>query len=215
MPVMEIEIELSDPLKHLFDMLPPIDQLPHVQTLTAAKHALINDVQHELANLPHMHRDLNDILTTIGQPVVAKLRQIKPNIKEQFDDKLSWKTYFMVGMISFCLNIIFNATLAWISHRFSHVHKRFPFRATIDGTHIKTKPICAVSPADYAFLRAHPTHPLLRKSLVVPYESPNEDKDTTELTQQPHIQHSQYNDLLREVHRIHDATLEPLGSVSL
>ena len=99
----KIDIELADPLKHLFNKLPDLSELPHISTMTEARQQIIEQVQLQMASIPEYHRKSIHKLDEISMPILLDMKTIKPSLRNEFSSSRTWKMSIGIGMVSFLI----------------------------------------------------------------------------------------------------------------
>ena len=139
-PALRIDVQLPDPIAHLFTKLPTLEDMPHIPTIEAARFHLIEDVEIALATVPESKRKNLEELDKIADPIIFRMTQLRPNLQSKFDDAVDFKLYITVAVLSFCFSILFHVLLGYLQLKLIRVHKKFPFRLTLKGKKIKTLP---------------------------------------------------------------------------
>ena len=93
-----IDVNLTDPLQHLFSKIPSLNEMPHISTLTQAREQVIEKVQLELANVRDYHRKSFDRLDEITEPIIGNM---KKTLRNRFTDSSTWKITIAIGVPSF------------------------------------------------------------------------------------------------------------------
>ena len=76
-----IDVNLTDPLKHLFSKVPALNEMPHISTLTQAREQVIEKVQIELANVPEYHRKSFHRLNELTEPITGDIKTIRQSLE--------------------------------------------------------------------------------------------------------------------------------------
>ena len=87
-----VKIELGDPLKHLFNKLPDLSELPHISTMTEARQQIIEQVQLQMASIPEYHRKSINKLDEISLLKILGMKTIRPSLRNEFSSSRTWKS---------------------------------------------------------------------------------------------------------------------------
>ena len=198
-PKLRIDVKLPDPLSTMFSLLPPLEELPHFSSMTEAKKQLLIEAQPQLQYLP-MTRS-NEAVRQIAEPIIRKLTIMKPKFSEKFEQYIPWKMSLLFGFLSFLFSICLHLGYSQLLHKWSKLHRRFPFRITHEGRKIKTKPVQVVSMHDYEYLQDHPEHPLHKCSLILPVEMTGQNLEST-TDEQPAVPKNPYTFLRSYIRKL-------------
>ena len=113
----KFDIELDDPLKHLFDKLPDLSELPHISTMTKARQQIIEQVQLQIASIPEYHRKSINKLDEISLPIVLEMKTIKRSLLKEFSSSCTWKMSIGTEMVSFLISLTLHTGLSYFLHK--------------------------------------------------------------------------------------------------
>lgn len=168
-----LDIKLSDPLQHLFSLLPPLDELPNHPSLDIAREQLVGEVQLKLARVTLDGSP--DQLNKVAEPILKRYKALRPHLETKFKSLMDWKASLILGITSFFLSTFLHLTTTYLYQKFRKVHTSFPFTAVFGGRKVSTRPVVLVTADDYIFLSANPNHPILKHSCVLPMDTPTTD----------------------------------------
>ena len=173
LPAIRLDVKLPDPLAGIFEMIPPLEELPHFSSVAEAQQKVFEDIQPKFHFLETNSPD-KETIRKLAAPIVSRLRHMKPEFDEKFGQFIPWKWSLCFGLLSFLVSVLLHWGYTHLMHKWMKIHKRFPFRTLHEGKKIKTLPVSAVKMEDYEFLQAHPEHPLHKCALVLPLEIQND-----------------------------------------
>ena len=75
-----IDVNLTDPLQHLFSKIPSLNEMPHISTITQAREQMIEKVQLKLATVPDYHRKSFQKLDKLTEPIILDMTTIRPSL---------------------------------------------------------------------------------------------------------------------------------------
>ena len=172
-PPVRLDFKLPDPLSTIFELVPPLDDLPSFSSRTEAQTRLLDQVQPLFTKIDP-RKSSNETIMKIAKPIMSKLRAFQPKLENRLEQYIPWKLSILFGFVSFIVSLLLHFTYSHLLHKWAKIHRRFPFRITHEGRRIKTKPVQVVSMNDYEYLQEHPEHPLHKCSLVLPVEIRND-----------------------------------------
>ena len=179
LPSIRLDVTLPDPLANIFELIPPLEELPHFSSIAEAQQQVFDDIQPKFQFLETSAPD-REALHKLAAPIVSKLRHMKPEFDAKFGQYIPWKWSLCFGLLSFFISIALHWGYSHLIHKWIKIHKRFPFRTLHEGRKIKTLPVSVVKPEDYEFLQAHPEHPLHKCALVLPLEIQSDFSETAD-----------------------------------
>ena len=182
-PPVRLDFKLPDPLSTIFELVPPLDDLPSFSSRTEAQTRLLDQVQPLFTKIDP-RKSSNEKIMKIAKPIMSKLRAFQPKLENRLEQYIPWKLSILFGFVSFIVSLLLHLTYSHLLHKWAKIHRRFPFRITHEGRRIKTKPVQVVSVHDYEYLQEHPEHPLHKCSLVLPVEIRN-DFNNSDITNNP------------------------------
>ena len=162
----KIGIELADPLKHLFNKLPDLSELPHISTMTEARQQIIEQVQLQMASIPEYHRKSIHKLDEISMPILLDMKTIKPSLRNEFSSSRTWKMSIGIGMVSFLISLTLHTGLSYFLHKYRARYDLIK-KALVGDKKIQPKAILVVSVDEYQYLCLHPQSELLQKNIVI------------------------------------------------
>ncbi len=163
---LKIDIKLSDPLQRIFSNIHNIDELPHFFAITAANHEILKGVQSRLRKMPGTRKDLEKV-EEITESTSVEVKSFKPLFDDSFLPSSSFANSVLLSVFSVIVEILLHLGISYAYHRYTTVQKRFPFRHTHNVRKIFTKPIAAVEPEEFEFLKQNLTSRKWTRSHVV------------------------------------------------
>ena len=142
----KIHIELADPLKHPFDKLPDLSELPHISTLTEERQQIIEQVQLQMASIPDYQRKSINKHDEISLPILLEVKTIKPSLRNEFSSSRTWK--MSIGMVSFLISLTLHAGLSYFLHKYRARYDLIE-KALIGDKKIQAKALLLVSVDEY------------------------------------------------------------------
>ena len=109
LPAKRINVKLPDPLEHLIDSVPNINELPRYETSTDANLDLLKKVKTEFI---YSNRKLStESLDAIAKPITTELKSFKPALIDKLESyvpiKLSLSLTIIVFIGNLALHILF------------------------------------------------------------------------------------------------------------
>ncbi len=96
--VMEMDIKMAGPLRHLIDSLPRLGELPHQPNIETAETSLIEEVQNRKPRSPTLSPDFtNEKIDVIAKPIIGSYRELQKPITDRFGGTL--KSHISISMI--------------------------------------------------------------------------------------------------------------------
>ena len=115
-PPIKLDVELPAPMANMFRLLSPVEKSPYYNTKVEANMKLLSSLKLELQNQPnHAYRQN---LQQIAKPIAHKLTILKPSLEKQFDNYLSWKSHFLIGIVVFLLSTALHLGLMFALHSY-------------------------------------------------------------------------------------------------
>ena len=182
-PAIRLDFQLTDPISTIFNLLPPLEELPSFSSRSEAQIQILHQIQPQFQQIDS-RRTSKQTIEKIAQPILEKIQALKPKLENRLKEYIPWQMSLLFGFLSFLISVFLHLTYSHFLHKWAKLHRRFPFRITHEGRKIKTKPVQVVAINDYEYLQEHPEHPLHKCSLVLPLEIKNEfdtqqDNDST------------------------------------
>ena len=129
-PPVKRDVELPQPMAHLFSLLPTVDELPYYNTKVEANMKLLKSVKLELQAQPQYGYKKN--IQQIAEPIAQKLTMLKPSFEKQFNNYLSWKSHLVIGIAVFNVSAVLHLGLMFALHRYEKLHTFQPFSHKLD-----------------------------------------------------------------------------------
>ena len=141
-PAIKIQVELSDPLKHLLTEVPEIDQLPYFNNKDQASLTLIRQVQEKLIKMPSMRKTEN--LAQIAKPIAIQMTNLKPVLSNTFEGYMPFKYALFMGVASFLVSLALHLLCMYLYRRFSSVRRLVPNFMKVGKQKVPVKPMVVV-----------------------------------------------------------------------
>ena len=90
LPSIRLDVTLPDPLANLFELIPPLGELPHLSSIAEAQQQVFDYIQQKFQFLETSAPD-REALHILAVPIVPKLRHIKPEFDAKFGQYFPWK----------------------------------------------------------------------------------------------------------------------------
>ena len=146
-----IDVNLTDPLQHLFSKIPSLNEMPHISTLTQAREQVIEKVQLKLANVPDYHRKSFDRLDKLTEPIIGNMKTIRPSLRNRFTDSSTWKITIAIGVTSFSISLVLQLLFGYLTNKYGRQYNMLKILA--GGTTIQPRPVVVISDVQVNFLK--------------------------------------------------------------
>ena len=162
----KIDIKIADPLQHLFSKLPDLAELPHISSMSEARRQIVEQVQLKMLTVPEFHRKSLDKLDEISEPIILKMKNLRPGIQNKFREAGTWKMSVTIGFCSFCISLLLHFGLTYVLQCYRQRYAKV-LTSVVGEKRIKSKPMLVVSATDYQYLQLHPMSKLANNNNVL------------------------------------------------
>ncbi len=169
LPLGKHMVHLADPLLHLLNMLPDIEDLPSFTTREHARTEFLKEVRAELIrSKTNIQWSNSKLLDT--KPILYRLRRLDPKIDEKFAEYTPWKISLFAGVFSFVVSRLLHMAYVHFVKKWMMLTSRYPFVHRDTFCHITTIPIVATNLENNVYLMCNPDHTFHRSSMILPIE---------------------------------------------
>ena len=160
-----IDVNLTDPLQHLFSKIPSLNEMPHISTITQAREQMIEKVQLKLATVPDYHRKSFQKLDKLTEPIILDMTTIRPSLRNRFTASSTWHITNLIGFISF----LFSIGLQFLSGYLCTKYKKYqnPMLIIFGTQKVTARPVLVVSEAEMQILKLQNDEEFMRRNFVL------------------------------------------------
>ena len=123
-PAKIIDVQLPDPLEHLMQTVPDVEDLPFFESRVVAGVDLLRKVRAELIRSPKVKTSQD--LIEIAKPFTVDMTLLKPTLKSQLNEYVPIKLSLSLTIIVFFLNLLLHILFIWAYHKFTFIRKHMP-----------------------------------------------------------------------------------------
>ena len=118
-PAKIFDVQLPDPLEHLMQAVPDVEDLPYFESRVVAGVDLLRKVRAELIRSPKVKTSQD--LIEIAKPFTVDMTLLKPTLKSQLNEYVPIKLSLSLTIIVFFLNLLLHILFIWAYHKFTFI----------------------------------------------------------------------------------------------
>ena len=139
LPAKRINVKLPDPLAHLIDSVPNINELPKYESRTEANLDLLKKVKTEFI---YSNRKLTtESLDDIAKPITTEMKSFKPALIDKLESYVPIKLSLSLTTIAFIGNLAFYILFMYLYHKVAFVRRMVPNFMKLNGTNVPLYPV--------------------------------------------------------------------------
>ena len=124
LPAKRINVKLPDPLEHLINSVPHINELPKYESSTEANLDLLKKVKTEFS---YSNRKLStESLDDIAKPITTEMKSYKPALIDKLEIYVPIKLSLLLTIIVFIGNLALNILFMYLYHKVAFVRPMVP-----------------------------------------------------------------------------------------
>ena len=141
-PAKIINVKLPDPLAHLIDSVPNINELPKYETSTDANLDLLKTINTEFI---YSNRKLStESLDDIAKPITTEMKSFKPALINKLESYVPIKLSLSLSIIVFIGNLALHILFMYSYHKVAFVRRMVPNFLKPNGTNVPLNPVVSV-----------------------------------------------------------------------
>ena len=134
LPAKRINVKLPDPLEHLIDSVPNINELPNLDLLKKVKTEFI-----------YSNRKLStESLDAIAKPITTEMKSFKPALIDKLESYVPIKLSLSLTIIVFIGNLALHILFLYLYHKVGFVRRMVPNFMKLNGTNVPLNPVVSV-----------------------------------------------------------------------
>ena len=142
LPAKRINVKLPDPLAHLIDSVPNINELPKFESSTEAKLDLLKNVKTEFI---YSNRKLStESHDDIAKPITTEMKSFKPALIDKLESYVPIKLSLSLTIIVFIGNLALHILFMYLYHKVAFVRRMVPNFMKLNGTNVPLNPVVFV-----------------------------------------------------------------------
>ena len=142
LPAKRINVKLPDPLAHLNDSVPNINELPKYESSTEANLDLLKKVKTEFI---YSNRKLStESLDDIAKPITTEMKSFKPALIDKLESYVPIKLSLSLTIIVFIGNLALHILFMYLYHKVAFVRRMVPNFMKLNGTNVPLNPVVSV-----------------------------------------------------------------------
>ena len=142
LPAKRINVKLTDPLAHLIDSVPNINELPKYESSTEANLDLLQKVETEFI---YSNRKLStESLDDIAKPITTEMKSFKPALIDKLESYVPIKLSLSLTIIIFIGNLALHILFMYLYHNVAFVRRMVPSFMKLNGTNVPLNPVVSV-----------------------------------------------------------------------
>ena len=142
LPAKRINVKLPDPLAHLIDSVPNINELPKYESSTEANLDLLKKVKTEII---YSNRKLStESLDDIAKPITTEMKSFKPALNDKLESYVPIKLSLSLTIIVFIGNLALHILFMYLYHKVAFVRRMVPNFMKLNGTNVPLNPVVSV-----------------------------------------------------------------------
>ena len=138
----------------------------YYNTRAEANIQLLNSLKLELQSQPDL--SYREDLNYNAQPIAQGITALKPSLKKQFNNYLSWKSHLAIGLVVFFVSTALHLGITYTLHRYKKQHKFLAFSHKLDNQKVQLKPIMMVEDQHLEGLQNDENLQWRNQSLLIP-----------------------------------------------
>ena len=143
LPAKIINVNLPDPLAHLIESAPNINELPIYETSTDANLDLLKKVNTEFI---YSNRKLStESLDEIAKPITTEMKSFKPALIDKLESYVPIKLSLSLSIIVFIGNLALHILFMYLYHKVAFVRRMVPNFLKLSGTNVPLNPVVSVA----------------------------------------------------------------------
>ena len=142
LPAKRINVKLPDPLEHLIDSVPNINELPTYESSTEANLDFLKKVKTEFI---YSNRKLStESLDAIAKPITTDMKSLKPALIDKFESYVPIKLSLSLTIIVFIGNVDLHILFMYLYHKVAFVRRMVQNFMKLNGTNVPLNPVVSV-----------------------------------------------------------------------
>ena len=142
LPATRINVKLPDPLAHLIDSVPYINDLPKYDSSTEANLDLLKKVKTEFI---YSNRKLStESLDAIAKPITTEMKSFKPALIDKLESNVPIKLSLSLTIIVFIGNLALHILFMFLYHKVAFVRRMVPNFMKLNGNNVPLNPVVSV-----------------------------------------------------------------------
>ena len=163
LPAKRIKMKLPDPLAHLIDSVPKIDELPRYETSPEANLDLLKKVKTEFI---YSNQKIS-IKYENAKPITTEMKSFKPALIDNLESYVPIKLSLSLTILVFIENLALHILLKYLYHKVAFVRRMTSNIIKLNRTNVSFNPVVSVPKHLKGDVLAHLTKQLKKPPTVI------------------------------------------------
>ena len=129
------DVKLPDPLEHLMNAVPDLENLPFFESRTVTRVDLLKNVRAKLLYSPKV--ESSEDLVKIAMPITMEMSSLNPSCKSKLKEYVSLNMSLTLSVTVFLINLVLHLLFNWAYQKFKIIRKILPI---LQSPHPSMKP---------------------------------------------------------------------------